>query len=77
MPSKFGLRGTSPCGSAVTNPTNIHEDTGSIPGPMDVTLKRHTHTHTKFGLKRNCRMKTPSIEMIGGGDKSGSFRGGC
>ena len=52
MPSKFGLRGTSPCGSAVTNPTNIHEDTGSIPGPMDVTLKRHTHTYKVWPEKK-------------------------
>ena len=25
-------QGRSPCGSALTNPTNIHEDAGSIPG---------------------------------------------
>ena len=24
--------GSSPCGSAVTNPTNIYEDAGSTPG---------------------------------------------
>ena len=24
---------SSPCGSAVTNPTSVHEDAGSIPGP--------------------------------------------
>ena len=27
------ISGSSLCGSVVTNPTNIHEDTGSIPGP--------------------------------------------
>ena len=25
---------SSHCGLVVTNPTNIHEDTGSIPGPV-------------------------------------------
>ena len=28
--------GNSLCGSAVTNPTSIHEDVGSIPGPAQL-----------------------------------------
>ena len=29
-----GVIGSSCCGSVLTNPTNIHEDMGSIPGPI-------------------------------------------
>ena len=36
--------GTSCCGSAITNPTSIHEGTGSMPGPAqwikDLVIQR-------------------------------------